>query len=144
MQKRILQQKGQWHGALMFSLICVWINGWVNNGEAGDLRRHRAHYDVTVMCVFAAGHNQIWTRCVNTLTPRQNGRHFPDDTFKGIFLNESVEFSSKFIPQCSSDDTTSIGSDNGLAPNRRQAIIWPNGCPLYWPIYASLGLKVLR
>ena len=29
--------------------ICVWINGWVNNGEAGDLRRYRAHYDVTVM-----------------------------------------------------------------------------------------------
>ena len=25
------------------------INGWVNNDEAGDLRRHRAHYDVTVM-----------------------------------------------------------------------------------------------
>ena len=23
--------------------------GWVNNGEAGDLRRHRAHYDVIVM-----------------------------------------------------------------------------------------------
>ena len=33
----------------MFSLICVWINGWVNNREAGDLRRRRAHYDVTVM-----------------------------------------------------------------------------------------------
>ena len=29
--------KGQWRGALMFSLICVWINGWENNGEAGDL-----------------------------------------------------------------------------------------------------------
>ena len=41
--------KGQWRGALMFSLICVWINGWVNNGEAGDLRCHRGHYDVTVM-----------------------------------------------------------------------------------------------
>ena len=41
--------KGQWRGALMFSLICVWINGWVNNREAGDLRRYRAHYDVTVM-----------------------------------------------------------------------------------------------
>ena len=41
--------KGQWRGALMFSLICVWINGWVNNGEAGDLRRYRTHYDVTVM-----------------------------------------------------------------------------------------------
>ena len=31
--------KGQWRGALMFSLIC----------EAGDLRRHRAHYGVIVM-----------------------------------------------------------------------------------------------
>ena len=41
--------KGQWRGALMFSLICVWINSWVNNRETGDLRRHCAHYDVTVM-----------------------------------------------------------------------------------------------
>ena len=44
--------KGQWRGALMFSLICVWINGWVNNREAGDLRRYRAHYDVTVTLQF--------------------------------------------------------------------------------------------
>ena len=29
--------------------ICAWINGWINNREAGDLRHHRAHYDVTVM-----------------------------------------------------------------------------------------------
>ena len=35
--------------AWMFSLICVWINGWVNNRKAGDLRRYRAHYDVNVM-----------------------------------------------------------------------------------------------
>ena len=41
--------KGQWCGALVFSLICAWINSWVNNREAGDLRRHRAHYDVIVM-----------------------------------------------------------------------------------------------
>ena len=33
----------------MFTLICARINGWANNREAGDLRRHRAHYDVTVM-----------------------------------------------------------------------------------------------
>ena len=43
--------KGQWRGALMFSLICGWINGWVNNREAGDLRRHRPHYDVIVMFI---------------------------------------------------------------------------------------------
>ena len=41
--------KGQWRGDLMFSLICVWIHGWVNNREAGDLRRYRAHHDLIVM-----------------------------------------------------------------------------------------------
>ena len=34
--------------SLMFSLIRAWINGWVNNREPGDLRCHRAHYDVIV------------------------------------------------------------------------------------------------
>ena len=43
--------KGQWRGALMLSLICAWINRWVNNRKAGDLRRHHDHYDVIVMIV---------------------------------------------------------------------------------------------
>ena len=41
--------KGQWRGALMFSLICAWINDWVNNRQAGDLRRHCGDCDVNVM-----------------------------------------------------------------------------------------------
>ena len=41
----------------MFSLICVWINCWVNNREAGDLRRHRAHYDVIVM-------KSVYVQCI--------------------------------------------------------------------------------
>ena len=41
--------KDQWRGALMFSLICVWTNGWANNRGAGDLRHHRGCYDVTVI-----------------------------------------------------------------------------------------------
>ena len=41
--------KGQWHGASMLSLICAWTNDWVNDRQAGDLRRRRAHYDVNVM-----------------------------------------------------------------------------------------------
>ena len=41
--------KGQWSGALMFSLICARINHWVNSHEAGDLRRYRCHHDVIVM-----------------------------------------------------------------------------------------------
>ena len=48
--------KAQWRGALMFSLICVWINGWVNNREAGDWRRHRGHYDVNVMSAVSRQH----------------------------------------------------------------------------------------
>ena len=40
--------KGQWHGTLIFSLICAWINDWVNNRKVGDLRRHR-HFDVIVL-----------------------------------------------------------------------------------------------
>ena len=43
--------KDQWRGALIFSLICAWTNGWANNRDAGDLRRHRAHYDVIVMSI---------------------------------------------------------------------------------------------
>ena len=41
--------KGQWRGASVFSLICARTNGWANIGDAGDLRRHHTHYDVTVM-----------------------------------------------------------------------------------------------
>ena len=36
----IPRTNGQWRGALMFSLICTWINGWVNSLEGGDMRRH--------------------------------------------------------------------------------------------------------
>ena len=43
--------KGQWRGAFMFSLICTWINDWVNNRETGDLKRYRGHCDVNVMAV---------------------------------------------------------------------------------------------
>ena len=48
------RHKGRWRGALMFSLICAWINVWMNNHETGDLRRLRAHYDVSVMYTHVA------------------------------------------------------------------------------------------
>ena len=56
--------KGQWHAPMMLSLNCAWTNGWVNNGEACDSRRHRAHYDVMVMlwwwvCVFPEGGKRL-------------------------------------------------------------------------------------
>ena len=55
--------RGQRRGALMFSLICAWINGWVNNHGAHYLRRHRAHYDVTVMLRWVSEGHPILQTC---------------------------------------------------------------------------------
>ena len=64
--------KGQWHGAMIFSLVCAWINGWVNNNEAGDLRRHRAHYDVTVMYCERLVKPSLGLRNVRLIAPTYN------------------------------------------------------------------------
>ena len=42
--------QGQWHGDLLFSLLCARTNGWSTNRDASYFRRHHDHYDVTVMC----------------------------------------------------------------------------------------------
>ena len=55
-----LPDSGQWRGALMFSLICAWTNGCANNRDAGDLRCHRAHYDVTVMRTVSYIGAKLW------------------------------------------------------------------------------------
>ena len=54
----------------MFSLMCARINSWVNNREAGDLRRYRRHYDVMVMSLPQHGH---WG---NHATLRSEGKRF--------------------------------------------------------------------
>ena len=48
--------KDQWRWALFFSLICTKANGSANTRDAGDLRHHCAHYDVTVMIKFTIMH----------------------------------------------------------------------------------------
>ena len=62
--------KGQWRGAFVFSLICVWINGWINNREAGDLRRYHARYDVIVM---------FFTSLLRTATKKPSKHHIDGD-----------------------------------------------------------------
>ena len=61
----------RWRGSLMFCLICVWINGWVNNRETGDVRRYRAHYEVSVMMnhgTLRQGSGIIWSEYMD-ITP---------------------------------------------------------------------------
>ena len=82
--------KGQWRGVLMFSLICVWINGWVNNREAGDLRRYLAHYDVSVMSqgigIVTPEYSGISIRTGDKIRFEQNRLHFADERFKYLVI----------------------------------------------------------
>ena len=91
--------KGQRRGALIFSLICAWLNAWVNNCEASDLRRHRAHYDVIVM-------NTIFE--TNT---KQN-------RFRSPLYNQVQKILVRKIT------VGGIGPGNGLSPTRCQRISW--------------------
>ena len=52
--------KGKCRGALMLSLVCAWISGWANNRDVGDLRRHHAHYDVTVVFLTILWHGNAF------------------------------------------------------------------------------------
>ena len=113
--------KGQWRRALVFSLICTWTNGRVNNRDAGDLRRHRAHYEATVMkenktalCMVMTWHHyNCWPSAViieskfpiyaELISPWTKWPPFHRRLFKCIFLNEKfcilIQTSLKFVPK---------------------------------------------
>ena len=57
--------KGQRRGALVYYFICAWINAWVNNRDAGEFRRHRAHYDVIVKVIRRSGHKTSTLRLLS-------------------------------------------------------------------------------
>ena len=84
---------------------------------------------------------------VNTLRPRQDGCHFCRQHVQMHFLEwKYLNYDENFIEVCSQGSNwqyASIGSDNGSAPNRRQAIIWTNDDLGYRCINASLGLTEL-
>ena len=76
----------------MFYLICVWINGWVNNREAGDLRRHLGHYDVSVMITRLS---VTWVTCSsnqNGLGCHCNNNCLPSHCWDVIRKNEYIFF----------------------------------------------------
>ena len=111
----------------MFSLICAWINGYVNSREAGDLRRHRAHHDVIVMRWWT--YSGLYHIEAETKWPTFSRRHF-----QMYFLNEnvwiSIKISLKFVP---------IGPINNI-PSLVQIMAWrrPGDKPLCEPMMVSL------
>ena len=156
--------KGQWRGALIFYLICVWINGWVNNREAGDLRRYRAHYDVSVTCnvfpQFQIANGGQCGLCGDPFNenPRQNeagGRYANGIIVRtytaGSTIGVTVQITANHLVRAPIllihwgrvthvGNLTIIGSNNGLSPGRRQAIIWTNaGILLIRPLWRKFS-----
>ena len=81
----------------------------------------------------------MWPCLTHLPPPEQNGHHFAGDTLKCISLNENfcilIKISLKFVSKGPIDNNP----DNGLAPRRRQAIIWTNAELIHWRIYGALG-----
>ena len=97
---------------LIRGMACCYVDNGIWFGRIYD------HIDKFCQCLF------------NTLRPRQNGRHFSDDIFKSILLDEnvwtSIKISLNYFPKGPIYNIPALGSDNGLAPTRRKAIIWTN------------------
>ena len=115
MQLIICQQCGCWWPAIRYKAGFSWIQAFP--------------------VVYGPGVHGVW---VNTLRPRQNGRHFADDTFKRIFLNEnfriSIKISLKFVPK---------GPINNI-PVLVQIMAWRRSGdkPLCEPMMASLLIHI--
>ena len=127
----------------MFSFIYARMNGWVNNRMAGDLRRHCAHYDVTVLITMRVKtHDQTFTSVTSL-----NVLHSLRSMNKNM-IPRRIDFIQKPESYSLTDwgrathicvgNLTIIGSDNGLSPCRHQAINWTSGGLL---LIGSLGIN---
>ena len=123
------QHKSQWRGALMFYLICAGINGGVNNRYAGDLIRHHAHYDVTLM-VGCEGTTQT-NEYLLSIGPLENiySSRNPNCFFKKMHLKMLTE--SRLF--CSwTNKISNSGSANAQLP----------GCFCPWTFSLNIGLNM--
>ena len=121
-------------GLRPFSILC-WTNSmnlvWSIAGTSSDSNFKLIDLSL-VYC------NTVWSSLFNTLRPRQNGRHFADDIFKCIFLNENVwipiKISLKFVPEC----------PNNNIPALVQIMAWrrPGDKPLSEPMMVSLTTHI--
>ena len=109
--------RGQWRGALMFSLMYAWFNVWVNNGDAGGLRRPRAHNDVTVMI-------EIYIACFRNLVL--------------VPLNDTIEWHCSaihFLHDITYDTMITVAKLNSLNSQQTTNVS---------PSQASYGMPVVR
>ena len=121
----------EWRLNWSFLLKVDWLIVIIASGDGLELNRRQA---VTWSHWWPWSYDVIWPQCINPLRPRQNGRHFPDDTLNCIFLNEnvriSIKISLKFAPK---------GPINNI-PALVQIMAWrrPGDKPLSEPMMVSL------
>ena len=103
--------------------ICAWINGWANNREAGDLRRHRAHYDVIVMMQRMRAQNERWP---SSVLKKVSVIELSMKT--SVSLNEGPSYFPRRVPRytqtCASWDHMPLGCWTLRLRSARVAIWW--------------------
>ena len=92
--------KGQWHGTLMFSLICAWTNGWANDQDTGDLICRRPHYDVTVMSTSIwLCHGETEASLGTSMDQEKELHNVKNIIFKHVFvIHETMNEGKKHLP----------------------------------------------
>ena len=144
----------------MLFLICAWTKCWANHQHAGDLRRHCAHYDITVMCSRKWDSNAVLTRCLAERRQDVTWKficriiHLSREkiaTIAHMVFSNAFPWMFFFYSEWSFTEICSLWSNydnvvsnNGLSPNRHQAIIWSNVVMFHWCIYASLDFNEIR
>ena len=127
----IIRQLKMGGGGGCWNLICFHVC-FVTNTHKCDL--------TITLYVVKRTKSSVETKNVNTLRPRQNGRHFADDIFKSIFLNKNVwipiKISLKFVPK---------GPINNI-PALVQIMDWrrPGDKPLSEPMMAGFTDAYMR
>ena len=110
--------KGQWRETLMFSLICAWTNCWINNRDAGDLRRYRVHYDVIVMKIDSAqscsSFQWLWITFVGRVTSFTTANGISRDNLIAHRWLTEQNLTSMIRRVIKLVDTLSLGSNSNL------------------------------
>ena len=132
------------------SLICVWIHDWVNSGDAGDLRLHRAYYDVIVMNIQTEG--QKWAKCSRAMASScvhlECGLLMPDSFIPGYRPGSWVTYSIGLMPVLKQPNRKPINITRNMLNEYVDGLVQRTGdtCLVlwYWAIELAIPIPSLN
>ena len=132
---------------MLYDVHCLLLQGKQASKYLSNWWRASSRLQVPYAYVSTSEFAFFYLDWVNILSPKQNGCHSGDGTFKATFLQWNmlnvIHISLKNIPEGPVDNYPALVQTVAWCPNRRQTIIWSNGDLIYWYLYASLGLNGL-